>query len=62
MPGAIISGNVRIYDCVYMGTNSSIKEKLSIHSLSTIGINSCVIKDINEPGTYIGTPAKLIRK
>jgi sugar O-acyltransferase (sialic acid O-acetyltransferase NeuD family) len=61
MPGAIVSGNVKIYDCVYMGTNSSIKEKLSIHSLSTIGMNSCVIKDINEPGVYVGTPTKKIK-
>jgi sugar O-acyltransferase (sialic acid O-acetyltransferase NeuD family) len=61
MPGAIVSGNVKVYDCVYMGTNSSIKEKLSIHSLSTIGMNSCVIKDINEPGVYVGTPIKKIK-
>ena len=53
MPGAIVSGNVTIGDCVYMGTNSSIKEKLSIHSLSTIGMNSCVVKHIKEPGVYV---------
>ena len=62
MPGAVISGNVRIYDCVYMGTNSSIKEKLSIHSLSTMGINSCVVKSIEEPGIYVGVPAKKLNK
>ena len=62
MPGAILSGNVTIYDCVYMGTNSSIREKLSIHSLSIIGMNSCVVKNINESGVYIGTPAKKIIK
>jgi sugar O-acyltransferase (sialic acid O-acetyltransferase NeuD family) len=61
MPGAIISGNVTIYDCVYLGTNSSIKEKISIHSLSTIGLNSGVVKNINEPGTYVGIPAKKIK-
>jgi sugar O-acyltransferase (sialic acid O-acetyltransferase NeuD family) len=61
MPGAIISGNVTIYDCVYMGTNSSIREKTSIHSLSTIGINGCVIKNIEQPGTYIGVPTKMIK-
>jgi sugar O-acyltransferase (sialic acid O-acetyltransferase NeuD family) len=60
MPGSVISGNVRIYDCVYLGTNSSIKEKLSIHSLSTIGLNSGVVKDIIEPGVYGGCPAKKI--
>lgn len=61
MPGAIISGNVTIFDMVYMGTNSAIKEKLSIHSLSTIGMNSCVVKHIEEPGIYVGVPAKKIK-
>ena len=61
MPGAIVSGNVKIYDLVYLGTNSSIKEKISIHSLTTIGLNSGVIKNIEEPGVYVGTPAKKIK-
>jgi sugar O-acyltransferase (sialic acid O-acetyltransferase NeuD family) len=61
MPGAIVSGNVKIHDCVYMGTNSSIKEKLSIHSLSTIGMNSCVVKHIKEPGVYVGVPVRKIK-
>ena len=61
MPGAIVSGNVKIYDCVYLGTNSSIKEKLIIHSLTTIGMNSCVVKHIEEPGVYAGIPAKKIK-
>jgi sugar O-acyltransferase (sialic acid O-acetyltransferase NeuD family) len=58
MPGAVVSGNVRIYDLVYMGNNSSIREKLSIHSLSTIGMNSAVVKHIEEPGIYVGVPVK----
>ena len=61
MPGAIVSGNVKIYDCVYMGNNSSIREKLSIHSLSTIGMNSAVVKHIEIPGTYVGCPAVKIK-
>jgi UDP-3-O-[3-hydroxymyristoyl] glucosamine N-acyltransferase len=61
MPGAIVSGNVKIYDLVYMGNNSSIREKLSIHSLSTIGMNSAVIKNIEDSGTYVGCPAKIIK-
>jgi sugar O-acyltransferase (sialic acid O-acetyltransferase NeuD family) len=60
MPGAIVSGNVKIYDCVYMGSNSSIREKLSIHSLCTVGMNAGVVKNITEFGTYVGTPAKKI--
>ena len=61
MPGAIVSGNVKIYDAVYLGTNASIKENLSIHSLAKIGMNSCVVKNINQPGVYTGTPAKKIK-
>ena len=59
MPGAIVSGNVKIYDLVYMGNNSSIREKLSIHSLTTIGMNSAVVKHIEQSGVYVGVPAKL---
>ena len=61
MPGSIVSGNVTIYDLVYMGNNSSIREKLSIHSLSTIGMNSAVVKHIEIPGTYVGCPAIKIK-
>jgi sugar O-acyltransferase (sialic acid O-acetyltransferase NeuD family) len=60
MPGVIISGNCKIYDCVYIGTNASVKEKTSIHSLVTIGLNAGVVKNINESGVYVGVPAKKI--
>ena len=59
-PGVKVSGNCKIYDAVYIGTNASVKEKISIHSLSTIGMNAGVVKDINEPGVYVGIPAKKI--
>ncbi len=61
MPGTIVSGNVTIYDLVYMGTNSSIKEKISVHSLTTIGSNAAVVKDNEEPGVYVGVPVKKIK-
>lgn len=58
MPNSIVSGNVKIYDLVYLGTNSSIKQKLSIHSLTTIGLNSGVVKSIESAGVFVGTPAQ----
>jgi sugar O-acyltransferase (sialic acid O-acetyltransferase NeuD family) len=60
-PGVKISGNCKIHDLVYIGTNSSIKEKITIHSLTTVGLNAGVVKDITEPGTYVGVPAKKIK-
>lgn len=58
MPGAIVSGNVKIGECVYFGTNSSVREKITICDDVTVGMNAAVVKDINESGIYIGTPAK----
>ena len=60
MPGSVISGNVNIKDRVYLGTNSSIKQKLTICSDCVIGLGSGVINNICKPGTYGGVPAKFI--
>ena len=46
---------------VYLGTNSSIKEKITVSKLTTIGSNATVVKDIQESGTYVGVPAKKIK-
>lgn len=60
-PGAKISGNCNIGKYVYLGTNSSIKEKIDICDNAIIGLNSGVVKNINEPGVYVGTPSKKIK-
>lgn len=61
-PQSSISGNCSVGDCVYVGTNAAIREKIKISSHSIIGMNSCVVKDIDNPGTYVGCPAKVIIK
>lgn len=60
-PGAKISGNCNIGKYVYLGTNSSIKEKIDICDNTIIGLNSGVVKNINESGVYVGTPSKKIK-
>lgn len=60
MPGTIVSGNVSIGNAVYMGTNSSAIEKVSICSNVVIGAQGCVVSDILEGGVYAGVPAKLL--
>jgi len=57
MPGSIVSGNVTIGNKCYLGTNSSVREKIEICDSVIIGLNSGVVKNINSPGIYIGTPA-----
>ncbi len=54
MPGSIVSGNVTIGNKVYLGTNSSIREKITICDDVVIGLNTGIVKDINISGTYIG--------
>ena len=60
MPGAIVSGNVNIGNSVYLGTNSSIREKIEITDDVTIGLNTGIVKSIDKSGTYVGQNNRLI--
>lgn len=60
-PAVNISGNCNIGTDVYFGTNSSIKQGINVCSGATIGMNAAVVKDIVEPGVYVGVPAKRIK-
>lgn len=60
-PSVNISGNCKIGNQVYVGTNSSIREKINICDDVILGLNSGVVKDILEPGVYGGTPSKKIK-
>ena len=61
MPGSIISGTNTIGNRVYFGANSTTREKITITNDCTFGLNSGIVKDITEPGTYVGTPSKKIK-
>ena len=61
MPGSIVSGNCKLGDKIYIGTNSSIREKLTICDDTIIGLGSSVVKNINKNGTYVGSPTVRIK-
>lgn len=61
MPNSVISGNCNIGNRVYIGTNSSTRENLEICDDVIIGLNSGVVKNINDSGVYGGTPAKKLK-
>jgi len=61
MPMAVIGGNVEVGDCVYFGSCSNVREKIKIKSNVKIGLNAGVTNHIEEPGVYVGTPAKKIK-
>jgi sugar O-acyltransferase (sialic acid O-acetyltransferase NeuD family) len=61
-PAVNISGNSIIGNKVFIGTNSCIKEKISICDGTLVGMGAVVVKSIFEKGIYAGNPAKIIRK
>jgi sugar O-acyltransferase (sialic acid O-acetyltransferase NeuD family) len=60
-PGVKISGNCKIGNKVYVGTNGSIKEKIHISENVTLGLNCGVVKHIEESGIFVGTPTQKIK-
>lgn len=60
MPGSIVSGNVVLGDRCYLGSNSSIKEKIHVCDDVIIGSNATVVKNIISSGIYVGVPTKKI--
>ena len=60
-PGSKISGNCNIGKHVYFGTNSSVREKITICDNVTIGLNGGVVKNITKKGTYVGVPVNKIK-
>ena len=57
-PGSKILGGVSIGDRCRIGTNAVILPKIKICSDVIIGAGAIVTKSIEQPGTYIGIPAR----
>jgi sugar O-acyltransferase (sialic acid O-acetyltransferase NeuD family) len=60
-PKVQISGNEIIGSRVYFGSGSCVKQKIHICDDVTVGMNAAVVKNIEEPGTYVGVPSKKIK-
>jgi UDP-N-acetylbacillosamine N-acetyltransferase len=61
MPGAKILGTAKIGSRCRIGTNSTILPGIEICDDVVIGAGAVVTKNITEPGTYVGVPAKKMR-
>lgn len=59
--GVCLSGNVTVGEACYIGTNSSVKEGISIENYSLIGMGSTVINHIPENSVVVGSPAKFLK-
>jgi len=61
-PTVSVSGNVSIYSGVYIGTHASIRERVTVFNNITVGMGATVVTNLTTPGTYVGSPAKLLTK
>ncbi len=61
-PGAVLCGNVTIGKNCFIGANATIIPGKKINDRITVGAGSVVTSDLIEPGIYVGSPAKLIKK
>jgi sugar O-acyltransferase (sialic acid O-acetyltransferase NeuD family) len=57
-PGVHISGNVKMGSKVFIGTGAVVLEKIEIIENSVVGAGAVVTSNINDPGVYVGMPAK----
>lgn len=60
-PGAALAGTVTVGKRTHIGVGASVRNNLSICADCMIGAGATVVKDIGEPGTYVGTPARRYR-
>ena len=60
-PSVNVSGNVEIGECSELGTGAQIIQGKKIVPNTIIGAGAVVVKDIEEKGTYVGSPVRKIR-
>ncbi len=59
-PGVHVSGGVNLEPGCFVGTGAVLLENVRVPAASVIGAGATVIKTLAEPGTYVGTPARIV--
>lgn len=57
-PGCRLCGNVAVGDGALLGVGTVVRPGIRIAAGAVIGAGAVVVRDITEPGTYIGNPAR----
>lgn len=56
-PGVSVAGSCRIGSGAFLGVGSVVSDGVSIPEGTIVGAGAVVIRDIDEPGVYVGYPA-----
>ena len=60
-PGVHVSGNCHLGEQCTIGTGAVIRDGVRICPNTTVGMGAVVVKDIDEPGVYVGNTARKIK-
>jgi sugar O-acyltransferase (sialic acid O-acetyltransferase NeuD family) len=61
-PAASLSGQVALGDEIMMGTGARILQGLRVCNRAVIGAGAVVTRSVEEPGVYVGVPARIMEK
>ena len=58
---ASIAGRVEVGECCFIGIGSTISSDVKVCNNVFAGAGTVIVKNITEPGTYVGVPARKIK-
>lgn len=57
-PGANVSGNCKVGQQAYIGTNACLREGIGVEAFATVGMGAVVVKNVPRGTTWVGNPAR----
>ena len=57
-PRAVLCGTVLVGEESHIGAGAVVRNNLRVCSHTVVGAGSVVVRDITEPGTYVGVPVR----
>lgn len=60
-PHATLCGTVTVEQMTHIGAGATVKNNLIICEKTVVGAGAAVVRNIEEPGTYVGVPARRIK-
>lgn len=59
-PGVNLAGTVKVGKSSWIGVGSVVSNNVNITSDCKVGAGAVIVRDITEPGTYVGVPVRKI--
>ena len=57
-PGSHLAGGVSVGAACFLGAGTIVIPGVTIAANTTTGAGAVVVRDLDEPGTYVGVPAR----